>query len=54
MAVTPHTVDIVVADMGKSLAFYKILGLDAPMDAAGEPQVQTSTPGGATAPRGEE
>ena len=30
MAVVPHTVDIVVADMQNALAFYRTLGLAAP------------------------
>lgn len=29
MAVIPYTIDIVVADMGEALAFYRELGLDA-------------------------
>ena len=45
MAVTPHTIDIVVADMAKALAFYRALGLETP-DGAGESQVQVETPGG--------
>lgn len=48
MAVVPHTIDIVVADMGKALAFYRTLGLAVPDDADGGEQVQVATPGGAT------
>lgn len=48
MAIRPHTIDIVVADMGRALAFYRALGLDAPEAAAGEPLAQIVTPGGAT------
>jgi catechol 2,3-dioxygenase-like lactoylglutathione lyase family enzyme len=48
MAVTPHTIDIVVADMAKALAFYRALGLDAPESQAAEGQVQIATKGGAT------
>jgi catechol 2,3-dioxygenase-like lactoylglutathione lyase family enzyme len=48
MAIIPHTVDIVVADMKKTLTFYKALGLEAPMEAADEGQVQISTQGGFT------
>jgi len=48
MAVIPHTIDIVVADMGKALAFYRTLGLAVPEGADGEEQVQVATPGGAT------
>jgi predicted lactoylglutathione lyase len=47
MAIVPHTIDIVVADMAASLAFYRTIGLDAPADADG-PQMQIATPGGAT------
>lgn len=47
MAVRPHSIDIVVADMGRALAFYRTLGLDAPTDAAGQAQTQIETPGGA-------
>ena len=45
MAIIPHTIDIVVADMAKALAFYRVLGLDAP-DGAGASHVQVETPGG--------
>jgi catechol 2,3-dioxygenase-like lactoylglutathione lyase family enzyme len=48
MAVVPHTIDIVVADMGASLRFYKTLGLDVPADQDAEDQVQVATPGGPT------
>ena len=48
MAVKPHTIDIVVKDMAKSLAFYKAIGLAAPTEQAGEMQVQINTEGGAT------
>lgn len=48
MAVVPHTIDIVVADMGTALAFYRSLGLAVPMDLEGEDQVQVATAGGAT------
>lgn len=48
MAVVPHTIDIVVADMGAALAFYRKLGLAVPEGLEGEPQVQIATPGGAT------
>lgn len=47
MAVTPHSVDIVVADMDRALAFYRALGLAVP-EAAEGPQVEIATPGGAT------
>ena len=48
MAVIPHTIDIVVADMGAALAFYRDLGLDAPAEKADEVQVEIATPGGTT------
>lgn len=48
MAVVPHTIDIVVADMGASMKFYRTLGLPAPEDHDAEDQVQVVTPGGAT------
>ncbi|MFX5785478.1 hypothetical protein ABTE36_23580, partial [Acinetobacter baumannii] len=41
-------IDIVVSDMGKSLAFYAALGLNAPLDRADEPQVEIATPGAPT------
>lgn len=48
MAVVPHSIDIVVADMTRALGFYRALGLAVP-DGVGEaPQVQIDTPGGAT------
>ncbi|NDC58965.1 MAG: glyoxalase [Alphaproteobacteria bacterium] len=48
MAIVPHTIDIVVADMAAALKFYRTLGLDAPADHEVEDQVQIATPGGAT------
>lgn len=48
MAITPHTIDIVVADMAAALKFYRTLGLCAPQDQDDEDQVQVVTPGGAT------
>lgn len=48
MAVVPSTIDIVVRDMGKSLAFYADLGLAAPLDRADEPQVEIVTQAGPT------
>ena len=48
MAVIPHTIDIVVADMGKALAFYRTLGLSVPEGMDDSEQVQVATPGGAT------
>lgn len=48
MAVVPHTIDIVVADMKTSMDFYRTLGLPAPEGQQDEDQVQVSTPGGTT------
>lgn len=39
-------VGIVVADMAKSLAFYRALGLEVPAAADGEPHVEVTLPGG--------
>jgi catechol 2,3-dioxygenase-like lactoylglutathione lyase family enzyme len=39
-------IGIVVADMARSLAFYRRLGLDVPADADGEPHVEITLPGG--------
>jgi catechol 2,3-dioxygenase-like lactoylglutathione lyase family enzyme len=46
MALTFDVINVVVADMGKSLAFYRRLGLDIPADADSEPHVECSFPGG--------
>lgn len=48
MAVKPHSIDIVVADMAVALTFYHTLGLNADAALAGEMHVQIETPGGAT------
>jgi catechol 2,3-dioxygenase-like lactoylglutathione lyase family enzyme len=39
-------IGLVVEDMGRSLAFYRELGLDLPADADGQPHVETTLPGG--------
>ena len=39
-------VEIVVADMGAALDFYRMLGLDVPAAADGEPHVDVALPGG--------
>ncbi|OLT14470.1 glyoxalase [Pseudonocardia sp. CNS-139] len=39
-------VGIVVADMGKALAFYRALGLPVPADADGQPHVEVPLAGG--------
>jgi catechol 2,3-dioxygenase-like lactoylglutathione lyase family enzyme len=46
MAPTFNVIGLVVADMGKSLAFYRRLGLDLPDSADGEPHVDITLPGG--------
>ena len=48
MAVVPHTIDIVVADMKRALSFYRALGLDAPDDRSADMQVEIATEGGTT------
>lgn len=48
MTILPHTVDIVVADMPKALAFYRLLGLDIPAEEDHSPQVQVTAPNGFT------
>lgn len=47
MAVVPHTIDIVVANMAASLAFYHDLGLPVPDGQEQAVQVEIATPGGA-------
>jgi catechol 2,3-dioxygenase-like lactoylglutathione lyase family enzyme len=39
-------IGLVVADMGRSLAFYRALGLDIPSDADGQPHVDVPLPDG--------
>jgi catechol 2,3-dioxygenase-like lactoylglutathione lyase family enzyme len=39
-------IGLVVEDMGRSLAFYRELGLDIPGDGDGQPHVETTLPGG--------
>lgn len=39
-------VALVVADMGRALAFYRRLGLDLPAEADGQPHVEVALPGG--------
>jgi catechol 2,3-dioxygenase-like lactoylglutathione lyase family enzyme len=39
-------IGLVVQDMGRSLAFYRRLGLDLPADADQQPHVETTLPGG--------
>jgi catechol 2,3-dioxygenase-like lactoylglutathione lyase family enzyme len=46
MTITMDLVGITVADMAKSLAFYRLLGLDIPADADSEPHVDITLPSG--------
>jgi catechol 2,3-dioxygenase-like lactoylglutathione lyase family enzyme len=46
MAPTFNLIGMVVADMGKSLAFYRRLGLEIPPDADAAPHVEVTLPGG--------
>ena len=46
MSITFEVVGIVVADMARSLAFYRRLGLDIPAEADREGHVDHSLPGG--------
>ena len=46
MALHLDVLSIVVADMGKALAFYRRLGLDLPPEADGEQHVEVTLPGG--------
>ncbi|MBP2327518.1 putative glyoxalase superfamily protein PhnB [Kibdelosporangium banguiense] len=46
MTVRLNVVGIVVQDMGRSLAFYRRLGLDVPAGADGEPHVEAVLAGG--------
>lgn len=41
-----HFVGLVVADMARSLDFYRALGVDVPADADGQPHVEAELPGG--------
>jgi catechol 2,3-dioxygenase-like lactoylglutathione lyase family enzyme len=42
----PAMVGIVVADMARTLAFYRLLGVDIPADADAEPHVDVELAGG--------
>ncbi len=43
-----EVIGVVVADMARSLAFYRRLGLDFPAEADNQPHVEASLPGGLT------
>ena len=47
MSVRFSAIQIVVADMARSLAFYRRLGFDVPASADSEPHVDIELPGGA-------
>lgn len=46
MAPKFNLIGIVTADMGRSLAFYRRLGLDLPAEADSAPHVEAALPGG--------
>ena len=43
---TSTVIEIVTADLGKALAFYRALGLEVPVGAEGAPHVELALPGG--------
>lgn len=46
MTVRLNAISIIVADMARALAFYRLLGLDVPVDADSQPHVEAALPGG--------
>ena len=46
MTIRFDVVGVVVADMARSLAFYRRLGIDVPADADDQPHVEVQLPGG--------
>ena len=46
MTIRFDLVGVVVADMARSLAFYRRLGIDIPADADSQPHVEVALPGG--------
>lgn len=46
MPAVPHSVDIVVRDLGRALAFYRALGLSIPKEGNQEQQVEVTPPPG--------
>ena len=46
MALIPHTVDLVVKDMARTLAFYRLLGLAVPAESDEDPQVEAPSGAG--------
>jgi catechol 2,3-dioxygenase-like lactoylglutathione lyase family enzyme len=45
MTLRPAVIELVVADMARTLAFYRLLGLEIPPDADGQPHVETAFAG---------
>lgn len=45
MKLTPATIELVIADMAATLAFYRQLGLEIPADADSEPHVEVDLGG---------
>ena len=48
MSVIPGSVDMVVTDMSKTIAFYRMLGLDIPQGVEEQDQVEYASPNGFT------
>jgi uncharacterized glyoxalase superfamily protein PhnB len=46
MAIQPDMIGLTVRDMGASLRFYRLLGLEIPEDAEAQPHVEVITPNG--------
>ena len=46
MNTTLAVIELTVADMGRSLAFYRRLGLDIPSEADSQPHAEVTLPGG--------
>ncbi|MCK9895707.1 VOC family protein [Frankia sp. AgB32] len=46
MTIAFNLIGLVVSDMSRSVAFYRMLGLDVPAGAESEPHVEVTLPGG--------
>jgi catechol 2,3-dioxygenase-like lactoylglutathione lyase family enzyme len=46
MKLRPAVIELVVSDMAATLSFYRLLGLDIPADADGQPHVDADLGGG--------
>jgi catechol 2,3-dioxygenase-like lactoylglutathione lyase family enzyme len=46
MTAVPSAVGLIAADLPRTLAFYRALGLDVPADADSQPHVEVTLPGG--------